>query len=311
MVALGVMDITDIILWRPWVKKTSTSLKNCLSTPQAKSRLVLKCTWCNIDDLHKSKQLVIGSTRAFLYCQLQRTLCSYLLSRKNWFPSLFTVSSRVFRANGSSLPLFQRLLDTEKREGACALHGSTKKPGYTLSMLYIQFWYSLQVFVQVAEAEQRRPAACFISSSASISQSSSSFLLPVSLCFPCPSMNADCWVPEQKTAMWSNRWEEIQKRQEADRKKREAETKRQEAEKKKSEENRALVQRSHIKTYSSRVYLDVGGGHFTTSLQTLTRYPDSLLGIMFSDKHRDTLSLASFEGHPGRLTIDRDGDLFR
>ena len=87
--------------------------------------------------------------------------------------------------------------------------------------------------------------------------------------------------------------------------------KRREAERKKFEEDRALVQRSHIQNYSSTVYLDIGGGHFTTSVTTLNRYPDSLLGIMFSDKHRGELSWASFEGHPRRLVIDRDGDLFR
>ncbi|XP_077999693.1 BTB/POZ domain-containing protein KCTD21-like [Glandiceps talaboti] len=56
---------------------------------------------------------------------------------------------------------------------------------------------------------------------------------------------------------------------------------------------------------SSMVRLDVGGKPFTTSLTTLTRYSDSMLGAMFSGRvpvQRD---------NRGMYMIDRDGELFR
>ena len=57
--------------------------------------------------------------------------------------------------------------------------------------------------------------------------------------------------------------------------------------------------------FSSTVKLNVGGHHFTTSLQTLTKDPDSMLAAMFSGK---------FEMKPsedGTFFIDRDGTHFR
>ncbi|EDO28987.1 predicted protein, partial [Nematostella vectensis] len=51
--------------------------------------------------------------------------------------------------------------------------------------------------------------------------------------------------------------------------------------------------------------LNVGGNHFTTTLLTLTTFPDSMLGSMFSGRipvNRDS---------NGRFFIDRDGTLFR
>ena len=57
--------------------------------------------------------------------------------------------------------------------------------------------------------------------------------------------------------------------------------------------------------YSSTVKLNVGGHYFTTSLQTLTKDPDSMLAAMFSGK---------FEMRPsedGAFFIDRDGTHFR
>ena len=56
---------------------------------------------------------------------------------------------------------------------------------------------------------------------------------------------------------------------------------------------------------SSIVNLYVGGRRFTTSLQTLTKDPDSMLAAMFSGK---------FEVKPsedGVFFIDRDGKHFR
>ncbi|PAA88559.1 hypothetical protein BOX15_Mlig034117g2 [Macrostomum lignano] len=52
---------------------------------------------------------------------------------------------------------------------------------------------------------------------------------------------------------------------------------------------------------SSLITLDVGGTRYSTSLSTLTRYPDSMLGAMFSDRFRLNNPAA----------IDRDGNLFR
>ncbi|PFX11604.1 uncharacterized protein LOC111319474 [Stylophora pistillata] len=57
--------------------------------------------------------------------------------------------------------------------------------------------------------------------------------------------------------------------------------------------------------FSSTVKLNVGGHHFTTSLQTLTKDPNSMLAAMFSGK---------FEMKPaedGAYFIDRDGTHFR
>ena len=57
--------------------------------------------------------------------------------------------------------------------------------------------------------------------------------------------------------------------------------------------------------FSSTVKLDVGGQHFTTTVQTLTKDPNSMLAAMFSGK---------FERKPsedGSFFIDRDGTHFR
>ena len=51
--------------------------------------------------------------------------------------------------------------------------------------------------------------------------------------------------------------------------------------------------------------LNVGGQHFTTSLQTLTRDPNSMLAAMFSGRHE----LETTED--GSFFIDRDGTYFR
>ena len=57
--------------------------------------------------------------------------------------------------------------------------------------------------------------------------------------------------------------------------------------------------------FSSTVKLNVGGHHFTTSIQTLTKDPDSMLAAMFSGR---------FDMKPskdGSFFIDRDGTYFR
>ena len=57
--------------------------------------------------------------------------------------------------------------------------------------------------------------------------------------------------------------------------------------------------------FSSTIKLNVGGQHFTTSLQTLTKDPNSMLAAMFSGR---------FDMKPsedGSFFIDRDGTHFR
>ena len=57
--------------------------------------------------------------------------------------------------------------------------------------------------------------------------------------------------------------------------------------------------------FSSTVKLNVGGQHFTTSVQTLTKDPNSMLAAMFSGR---------FDMKPsedGSFFIDRDGTHFR
>jgi hypothetical protein len=53
------------------------------------------------------------------------------------------------------------------------------------------------------------------------------------------------------------------------------------------------------------IKLDVGGTKFTTSLTTLRRFPDTMLGAMFSGRHALTLDAE------GYYFIDRDGTNFR
>lgn len=60
-----------------------------------------------------------------------------------------------------------------------------------------------------------------------------------------------------------------------------------------------------IQTFQPKVKLDVGGAKFTTSLTTLRRYPDTMLGAMFSGRHALTLDDKGFH------FIDRDGTHFR
>ena len=56
---------------------------------------------------------------------------------------------------------------------------------------------------------------------------------------------------------------------------------------------------------STKVNLNVGGQHFTTTVQTLTKDPDSMLGAMFSGRFPMKPS------DDGTFFIDRDGNYFR
>lgn len=60
-----------------------------------------------------------------------------------------------------------------------------------------------------------------------------------------------------------------------------------------------------LQQQKSKVVLNVGGLLFTTSIATLTKYPDSMLATMFSGRH--TL----FPEEDGTYFIDRDGTYFR
>ena len=56
---------------------------------------------------------------------------------------------------------------------------------------------------------------------------------------------------------------------------------------------------------ASIINLNVGGKFYTTSISTLTKYPDSMLGRMFEG------DLPSTKDAQGNVVIDRDGELFR
>ena len=53
--------------------------------------------------------------------------------------------------------------------------------------------------------------------------------------------------------------------------------------------------------------LNVGGTRYTTSRSTLTNYPESMLGVMFSGRH----DIEAMKCSDGSVFIDRDGTHFR
>ncbi|KAJ1429910.1 BTB/POZ protein [Ochromonadaceae sp. CCMP2298] len=60
-----------------------------------------------------------------------------------------------------------------------------------------------------------------------------------------------------------------------------------------------------VQDFQPIVNLNVGGVRVTTSLTTLNRFPDSMIGCMFSGRH------ALPKGEDGHFFIDRDGTHFR
>eukprot|EP01032_Pedospumella_encystans_P010210 gene10210-11950_t len=68
-----------------------------------------------------------------------------------------------------------------------------------------------------------------------------------------------------------------------------------------AEEKAAL---SGVQKFQPKVKLDVGGAKFTTSLTTLRRFPDTMIGAMFSGRHALPLD------EDGYHFIDRDGTYF-
>lgn len=65
------------------------------------------------------------------------------------------------------------------------------------------------------------------------------------------------------------------------------------------------MENEHDQGIPSILKLNVGGHYFTTSPQTLTKDPDSMLAIMFSGKY------GMKRGEDGAIFIDRDGTHFR
>ena len=75
------------------------------------------------------------------------------------------------------------------------------------------------------------------------------------------------------------------------------------AERRDWEEEKERVKQT--KVFEKVVTLDVGGTKYRTTLSTLTKYPDSMLGVMFSGRH----DLPQQED--GSYFIDRDGEVFK
>ena len=71
------------------------------------------------------------------------------------------------------------------------------------------------------------------------------------------------------------------------------------------EEFNSMSKRVGDEHFSATVKLNVGGHHFTTTVQTLTKDPNSMLAAMFSGKFDTQLS------EDGSVFIDRDGTHFR
>ena len=67
----------------------------------------------------------------------------------------------------------------------------------------------------------------------------------------------------------------------------------------------SLDEMEQVPKFPSIVDLNVGGCLYTTSLDSLTRYPNSMLGIMFSGRRWIA------KDSRGRFFIDRDGPMFR
>ena len=112
---------------------------------------------------------------------------------------------------------------------------------------------------------------------------------------------------EQEKADLKMKEEEMRKAVQAESDKKQAELQESrdelEAERRDWEEEKERVKQT--KVFEKVVTLDVGGTKYRTTLSTLTKYPDSMLGVMFSGRH----DLPQQED--GSYFIDRDGELFK
>ena len=70
------------------------------------------------------------------------------------------------------------------------------------------------------------------------------------------------------------------------------------------EEEKAMI---NNKLFGQRIVLDVGGTRYSTSHSTLTKYPESMLGVVFSGRH----DLETMKCSDGSFFIDRDGSRFK
>ncbi|XP_065901875.1 uncharacterized protein [Dysidea avara] len=77
--------------------------------------------------------------------------------------------------------------------------------------------------------------------------------------------------------------------------------------KKKFDEEKKRWEEEKAKINGQKVILDVGGTCYSTSRSTLTKYPESRLGVMFSGRH----DLDTMKSSDGSFFIDRDGARFR
>ena len=77
-----------------------------------------------------------------------------------------------------------------------------------------------------------------------------------------------------------------------------------ENEKQKWEKEKMLMDKKFVFN-GPRIVLDVGGMHYSASRSTLTKYPESMLGVMFSGRH----DLETMQCKDGSFFIDRDGTL--
>ena len=75
------------------------------------------------------------------------------------------------------------------------------------------------------------------------------------------------------------------------------------AEKEQWEKEKKMIAATQI--FTSKVKVNVGGTIYETSIETMTKFPDSMLGAMFSGRHRIA------EDDDGAVFIDRDGHHFR
>ena len=111
---------------------------------------------------------------------------------------------------------------------------------------------------------------------------------------------------ERERANLQEKEDEIRERlqEEYDKKEKELQESRDElaAERRDWEEEKERVKQT--KVFEKVVTLDVGGTKYRTTLSTLTKYPDSMLGAMFSGRH----NLPQQED--GSYFIDRDGQAF-
>jgi len=77
-------------------------------------------------------------------------------------------------------------------------------------------------------------------------------------------------------------------------------------EKQKWEEEKAKINATFV-FHGQIIDLNVGGTRYTTSRSTLTKYPESMLGVMFSGTH----DLEAMKCSDGSFFIDRDGARFK